>query len=136
VLPPSLTTGRAETAARHLAAVGPPASAHLDRLRRLAGDDDPRVRVAGAYAVARVSGEPIRDVVSDLVDGALRGDSHPILADALRDVVTCGTPATARPRLEALLATDRRVGPDGASRAFTDDEALRRDAARALATEG
>jgi hypothetical protein len=132
VLPPSLTTERAETAARHLAAVGPPARAHLDRLRKVAGDGDPRVRVAGAYAVARVSGEPIQDVVSDLVDEALRGEAHPILADAVRDLAACGTPATARPRLAAMLATDRRICSAGASQAFTEDEALRRDAARAL----
>jgi hypothetical protein len=88
--------------------------------------------VAGAYAVARVSEEPIQDVVSDLVDEALRDVAHPILADAVRDLAACGTPATARPRLETLLATDRRIGSAGASQAFTEDEALRRDAARAL----
>jgi hypothetical protein len=134
VAPPSLTTERAESAARHLAAVGPPASAHLGRLRRLAVDGDPRVRVAAAYAVARVSGDPIPDVVSDLVDEAFRGDPHPILVDAVRDLAVCGASAATRPALEALLATDRRVGTSGASHAFTDDESLRRDAARALAT--
>ena len=138
VLPPALRTIHAETAARQLAAIGPAARPHLGRLRRLSvRASDPRVRVAAAYAVARIGDEPVPDVVTGLLRDALDGaDVHPVLAEAVHDVADVGPPPAARPWLEALLATDRRVTPRGGWNAFDWDATVRRDAARALGAPG
>ncbi|WP_370970774.1 hypothetical protein [Amycolatopsis sp. cg9] len=110
---------REPAAVRRLASLGPAAAHHAPALRQFDGEE-----VAVACALAWLTGD-----VEALLTEAARGT-----AEAVRTLAELGPlPAAAAPVLRGLLARDERLSSPGGWRGIVEDDAIRGDAARALA---
>ncbi|XVQ08236.1 hypothetical protein ACQP1W_37595 [Spirillospora sp. CA-255316] len=121
---------------RDLAALGPHAAAFTAPLRPLLQHRDILKRVAAAYALFKITGEPekARDILWEAVHPVATRTHSEVAWQALRHLTEMG-PAQPRmrPLLEEILASDRRHRARDGFRGIDQDAALRADAAALLA---
>ncbi|MFD0567048.1 hypothetical protein ACFQ2M_37665 [Kitasatospora saccharophila] len=127
-------------ALRMLGDLGPHAARCAALLRERAADPDEwtGVRAAGALWAATGDTGAAVPVLLSALHGLDRGQYHPVMPTAVRQLALIGPAARpAVPLLRAALAADRRLrGEDATWRGFLQDEELRAAASRALAAVG
>ncbi|GAA2449147.1 hypothetical protein GCM10010191_78330 [Actinomadura vinacea] len=121
---------------RYFADLGPHAAAFAGRLRPLLRHRDVLKRVAAAYSLFRITGDPdeVRHVLWEAVHPIATRSHNSVTWSALHHLTEMG-PAKPRmrPVLEDLLASDRRHCNNGGVEAIDEDAALREYAATLLA---